>query len=174
MSDVKLSVERLAPDALLPSEFARAMIAGTSSIEGLCLPRRLEDLPLPDERFTPDERTALATRIEAHITSLAPPVAMLDSVRALGTPGTQIVIAGQQPGLLSSPLLSFHKALHAIRLARALSQAWERPVVPVFWNHGDDHDIAEVHHAFLPNENLDLRKVRLAGLSSHRTPLILM
>ena len=168
---MKLSVERLPPDALLPSDFARAMIAGGSSLEGLCLPRSLKDLPLPDERFTPDERKVLAARLEERLTALAPPVAVLDSVRALATPGAFAVIAGQQPGLLSSPLLSFHKALHAIRLARALSQAWECPVVPIFWNHGDDHDIAEVHHTYLPNENLDLRKVRLAGLSSGRQPV---
>jgi len=168
---LKLSVERLPPDALLPSDFARAMIAGGSSLEGLCLPRSLKDLPLPDERFTPDERKVLAARLEERLTALAPPVAVLDSVRALATPGAFAVIAGQQPGLLSSPLLSFHKALHAIRLARALSQAWECPVVPIFWNHGDDHDIAEVHHTYLPNENLDLRKVRLAGLSSGRQPV---
>src|SRR4029453_3969200 len=35
----------------------------------------------------------------------------------------------------------------------------------------DDHDIAEVHHLWIQNPNLDLRKVSLAGMSSGRTVL---
>jgi bacillithiol biosynthesis cysteine-adding enzyme BshC len=73
--------------------------------------------------------------------------------------------------LLGGPLYSLYKALHAVRLARSLSQAHERPVVPIFWNHADDHDIAEAHHAWLLNENLDLQRIGLAGLSSGKQPL---
>ena len=54
------------------------------------------------------------------------------------------------------------KALQALRLARRLRQAWERPVVALFWNHADAHDIAEVHHTWLVNENLDLQRIGLA------------
>lgn len=168
---MKLTVERLAADALLPSPFARAAAAGAVRVDGLIVARELDDLPIPEDRFAPDERADLADKLEARLAPAGPPVAVLDSVRALRTPGACVVIAGQQPGLLAAPLLSIHKALHAVRLARSLSQRWERPVVPMFWNHGDDHDIAEVHHAYLANENHDLRKVKLAGLSSGRRPV---
>jgi bacillithiol biosynthesis cysteine-adding enzyme BshC len=92
-------------------------------------------------------------------------------VRSLAEPGACCVITGQQPGLFASPLFTLYKALHAIRLARTLAQAWEVPVVPLFWNHGDDHDVAEVHHTWLLNDNFDLQRIGLAGISSGRQPV---
>ena len=56
------------------------------------------------------------------------------------------VTTGQQPGLFSGPLYTVHKALTAVALAEALAARWARPVVPVFWVAGDDHDFAEINH----------------------------
>ena len=53
------------------------------------------------------------------------------------------VTTGQQPGLFTGPLYTIHKALSAVALARLLERRWGRPVVPVFWLAGDDHDFAE-------------------------------
>jgi bacillithiol biosynthesis cysteine-adding enzyme BshC len=54
------------------------------------------------------------------------------------------VTTGQQAGLFTGPLYTVHKALTAAALARRLRTAWARPVVPVFWVAGDDHDFAEI------------------------------
>src|SRR5690606_26309707 len=40
-------------------------------------------------------------------------------------------------------LYTIHKAMSAAALAAELAAAWGRPVVPVFWLAGDDHDLAE-------------------------------
>jgi bacillithiol biosynthesis cysteine-adding enzyme BshC len=56
------------------------------------------------------------------------------------------VTTGQQPGLFTGPLYAVHKALTAVALAEALAARWARPVVPVFWVAGDDHDFAEINH----------------------------
>jgi len=56
------------------------------------------------------------------------------------------VTTGQQPGLFSGPLYTVHKALTAVALAESLAARWSRPVVPVFWVAGDDHDFAEINH----------------------------
>lgn len=61
----------------------------------------------------------------------------------LGAPGALAVTTGQQPGLFTGPLYTIHKALSAVALARRLEERWRRPVVPVFWLAGDDHDFAE-------------------------------
>jgi bacillithiol biosynthesis cysteine-adding enzyme BshC len=53
------------------------------------------------------------------------------------------VTTGQQPGLFGGPLYTVHKALAARGLAIALERKWGRPVVPVFWLAGDDHDWTE-------------------------------
>jgi len=133
--------------------------------------RSLEQIARPAERLDADERGALAQALGANLAPLSPHVAVLDAARALAEPGTFAVVTGQQPGLLGGPLYSLIKALQAARLAASLRKAWNRPVVALFWNHADDHDVAEAHHAWLVNANLDLQKVGLAGLSSGRQPL---
>jgi len=69
----------------------------------------------------------------------------------LAQPDTVAVVTGQQVGLLSGPAYTIFKALTAIRLAAQLS---ERGVsaVPVFWLATEDHDLAEVNHAWVFNE----------------------
>jgi bacillithiol biosynthesis cysteine-adding enzyme BshC len=71
-----------------------------------------------------------------------------DTLRArLAEPGVLAVTTGQQPALFTGPLYAVHKALSAAALARVLAERWERPVVPIFWVAGDDHDYAEANHA---------------------------
>lgn len=65
----------------------------------------------------------------------------------LHRPGALAVTTGQQPGLFTGPLYTVHKALSAVALARVLEARWSRPVVPVFWLAGDDHDFAEASTA---------------------------
>jgi bacillithiol biosynthesis cysteine-adding enzyme BshC len=65
----------------------------------------------------------------------------------LRDPATLVVSTGQQPGLLTGPLYTIHKALSAVALARACEARWGRPVIPVFWAAGGDHDFAEGNHA---------------------------
>jgi bacillithiol biosynthesis cysteine-adding enzyme BshC len=65
----------------------------------------------------------------------------------LQDPATLVVTTGQQPGLLTGPLYTIHKALSAVAVARLCQDRWGRPVVPVFWAAGGDHDFAEGNHA---------------------------
>lgn len=57
------------------------------------------------------------------------------------------VTTGQQPALFGGPLYTLYKALSAIRLAEALEQRLERPVLALFWIGADDHDWDEANHA---------------------------
>lgn len=84
--------------------------------------------------------------------------AVLDSmVPAPGTPAllerlrdprALVVTTGQQPALLLGPAYTLHKALTAAALAAELESRWDRPVIPVFWNAGDDHDWEEARTAW--------------------------
>lgn len=66
----------------------------------------------------------------------------------LEKPGTVAVVTGQQVGLLSGPSYTVFKALTAVRLAAHLSEQGT-PAVPVFWLATEDHDLAEIDHAWL-------------------------
>ena len=65
----------------------------------------------------------------------------------LHQPGALVVTTGQQPGLFTGPLYAVHKALAAAALARVLERRWQRPVIPMFWLAGDDHDYTEASTA---------------------------
>jgi bacillithiol biosynthesis cysteine-adding enzyme BshC len=73
------------------------------------------------------------------------------SLERLRDPAVLVVTTGQQPGLLTGPLYTIHKALSAVAVARLTERRWNRPVVPVFWAAGGDHDFAEGSHASWPS-----------------------
>ncbi len=66
----------------------------------------------------------------------------------LAAPRTLVVATGQQVGLFGGPAYSIYKALTAVRLARSLTVNGI-PAVPVFWMATNDHDLAEVNHAWV-------------------------
>lgn len=76
-------------------------------------------------------------------------------------PGTLLVTTGQQAGLFTGPLYTIFKALSAVALAQVLQERFARPVRPLFWIPGDDHDFDEVASARWVAEDGALRTVHL-------------
>ena len=70
------------------------------------------------------------------------------ALERLAQPGTVAVVTGQQVGLFSGPCYTIYKVLHAVKLAAWLSDNG-MPAVPVFWLATEDHDFAEVNHAWV-------------------------
>ena len=70
------------------------------------------------------------------------------SLELLARPGTVAVVTGQQVGLFSGPALTLFKALTAVKVAQTLTEDGI-PAVPVFWLATEDHDFAEVNHAWV-------------------------
>ncbi|MDP3151836.1 MAG: bacillithiol biosynthesis cysteine-adding enzyme BshC [Archangium sp.] len=73
------------------------------------------------------------------------------NLEALATPGTTVVVTGQQVGLFLGPLYSFYKAASAVVTARALQQETGVRCVPVFWLQSEDHDFEEIDHCDVQN-----------------------
>jgi uncharacterized protein YllA (UPF0747 family) len=103
---------------------------------------RIVDTPLP----TPVPE--LAPRADGWRSELEPALLPGPGASAalarLREAGALVVTTGQQPGLFVGPAYVIHKALSARALARQLADRWRRPVVPIYWVPGDDHDLAEV------------------------------
>lgn len=105
----------------------------------------LLDTPLADRPTLPPPRDAgWNPALDAAI--LAAPGSETARAR-LALPGALVVTTGQQTGLFTGPAYTVSKALSARGLALALEKRWGRPVVPVFWVPGDDHDYDEVASA---------------------------
>lgn len=83
------------------------------------------------------------------------------ALERLGDPRVLVVTTGQQPALFTGPLYTVHKALSAAALARELERRWNRPVVPIFWVAGDDHDFAEAGHAAWIDDDGSIRRATL-------------
>lgn len=71
------------------------------------------------------------------------------------------VTTGQQPGLFLGPLYTVYKALSAVAYAEHLEQELRRPVVPVFWVAGDDHDFLESAQTFALSAAGDVERLAL-------------
>lgn len=77
-------------------------------------------------------------------------------------PETVAIVAGQQIGLFGGPLLTIYKALTAIRLAGQLTGAGVS-AVPVFWLASQDHDLAEINHAWVLDRDSRPRRVAIGS-----------
>ncbi|MCK6445846.1 MAG: bacillithiol biosynthesis cysteine-adding enzyme BshC [Planctomycetes bacterium] len=167
---MNVTIERFAPSASALAPLVRAALSRSLELAGVDVAVTAASIQpfsaRPDAaRFDARRRTALIDALGRGRSEFARQV-----LAKLREPNASVVITGQQPGVFVSPLYSLYKALTTARLAAELERKWGTPVVALFWNHADDHDVAEVHHTFVQNVNLDLQKVALAGVSSGRQP----
>ena len=84
--------------------------------------------------------------------------------------GACAVVTGQQVGLFLGPAYTLYKALTALRLARELTRRGV-DAVPIFWLASEDHDLAEVNHAFLPEVTGSLRRLESSSHSHDDAPV---
>lgn len=107
-------------------------------------------------------REALVQSLLAYAQRHEAPDAVLANCRALLDPNVHVIVTGQQPGLLGGPLFNLHKIATAIRLCREINALPDGPrVLPLFWNHTDDHDLEEANRLFLPNLAQEVQRFRL-------------
>ncbi|BBI34688.1 bacillithiol biosynthesis cysteine-adding enzyme BshC [Cohnella abietis] len=72
-----------------------------------------------------------------------------------------VVVGGQQAGLFGGALLIFYKALSVVQTAREAEKRLGRPVVPVFWIAGEDHDFDEANHVNIQTSEGGVRRIRI-------------
>ena len=77
---------------------------------------------------------------------------------------TVCVFAGQQAGLFGGPLFTLIKALGIVKLAHTYTERLSRPVIPIFWIAGDDHDFIEANHTHVLSRKGEVCKLE------YRTP----
>ena len=71
------------------------------------------------------------------------------SLENLRDESSVVVIGGQQAGLLTGPLYTIHKIISIIKLAEEQEKELGKPVIPVFWIAGEDHDYLEINHIYV-------------------------
>jgi len=90
-------------------------------------------------------------------------------IERLRDPDALVLTGGQQAGLFTGELLVMYKAVTILHAARTAEARLGRPVVPVFWIAGEDHDFDEVNHVSVLNNRLETDRIVLPRPGSGRT-----
>lgn len=115
------------------------------------------------------QRKALADCLRTYNQKHNDHPAVHKSLQLLEQPGTVTMVGGQQSGLFTGPLLVIYKAITVIQAAREAEERLNRPVVPVFWIAGEDHDWDEVNHTYFLSQDQQLSKIKLDAKDGLRT-----
>lgn len=109
-------------------------------------------------------RAEVAAVLESSARKFGAPEIVLKNIAALRDKSTYVIATGQQAGFLGGPLFSLHKALSVIHLARKLEaeSGGRARFVPLFWIAGDDHDMAEIDHAYILQTDANVARVKAA------------
>jgi len=112
-------------------------------------------------------RGKVAALLEDYSRAMGAPPAALDNASRISAPDSLVVTTGQQPVAFGGPMYVLYKAATAMRLAREAEAALGVPVVPVFWNASEDHDLDEVARTAAPGRGGETLRYR-ADLSRWR------
>ncbi|WZY01076.1 bacillithiol biosynthesis cysteine-adding enzyme BshC [Bacillus sp. FSL W7-1360] len=94
-------------------------------------------------------RQALCDELEKKHAGLPHAEPCLNHIHKLRKDESLVVVGGQQTGILTGPLYTVYKAMSLIIMARHYEQTLQRPVVPVFWVAGEDHDLDEIRFVYM-------------------------
>jgi bacillithiol biosynthesis cysteine-adding enzyme BshC len=108
------------------------------------------------------DRPALVALLEAQLTRRGAPEQAHAAARKLADASTVAIVTGQQPGLFGGPFYTLLKVLTAAKLAADVEAQFGVPVVTIFWNHGEDHDWAEVASTSVLDADMQLRTITVA------------
>lgn len=106
------------------------------------------------------DRAALVAALHAAHERWGARPAQRVALEKLAHPASRVVVTGQQVGWLLGPTYTLSKAVTAVRLAQRHDRP-ERPVVSVFWMATQDHDVAEMDHAWVLGRDERLHRLHL-------------
>ncbi|MFB6279665.1 MAG: bacillithiol biosynthesis cysteine-adding enzyme BshC [Salinibacter sp.] len=95
---------------------------------------------LADVLLDQNERWGLGAATRRHIETLRDPESIA-------------IVTGQQVGLFTGPLYTIYKTITTLQLTEEWAAQTGRPVVPVFWVEGEDHDFEEIATAHVLHRN---------------------
>ncbi|OXM86059.1 bacillithiol biosynthesis cysteine-adding enzyme BshC [Paenibacillus rigui] len=124
---------------------------------------------LDQERGAAADRFQLAEVLTRYNQAIHNAPEAIQAVEQLKDKRTLCIVGGQQAGLFTGQALVIYKAITLIRSAREASEKLGRPVIPVFWIAGEDHDFDEVNHIQTLTSDLQLHKLKVDHPTGART-----
>ncbi len=115
------------------------------------------------------DRSRLVQVLEKYNKRIGNTQAAFDHISSLADKDTLAIVGGQQAGLFGGSLLVLYKAISIVQLAREWSGKLQRPVVPIFWIAGEDHDFDEVNHTYTLSNVQQIEKIKVDHPTGRRT-----
>jgi len=101
-------------------------------------------------------REALSAVLEDQYKSIAPSPEVARSLELLRAENTFTVCTAHQPNIFTGPLYFIYKILHAIKLAKTLSEKFpEQHFVPVYYMGSEDADLEELNHTYIDGKKYE-------------------
>ena len=154
----------MTPNLITPSkslgytDIYLGFLAGIDPPKHLYPATSLEDVAGKLDRINYD-RPALVDILKKQNTRCGASPKTFENIEKLADPRTVCVFAGQQAGFLGGPLFTIIKAVGIVKAAQLYTQQLGRPVIPIFWVAGDDHDFEEVNHAYVLDRDTEVREI---------------
>ncbi len=98
-------------------------------------------------------RSKIAGKIAEHAKKYSCHQATWNNIEKLKHPQSLVLLCGQQPGIFTGPLYTIFKTISTLKLSKLLETDLNLPVIPMFYNVNDDHDLDEIDHIFLLNHH---------------------
>ena len=134
-------------DHLANDPFLRGFLEPSPTLDGL-------RTAAANRAFSAEARTVLCAALEKQHAGLDLHPSVRANLDLLRNENCLTVTTGHQLCLFTGPLYVPYKILNAVRLARDAAAALQRPVVPVFWMATEDHDAAEIDHAYINGQKV--------------------
>lgn len=94
----------------------------------------------------------------------------LEQIERLKAPESVVVVGGQQAGLFTGPIYTVNKILSILVEAKSVEESLAKPVIPIFWIAGEDHDIDEVNHTFF-SDGRQAKKIKISERNDLKQPV---
>lgn len=108
------------------------------------------DNMLSTKAFSEEKRKSLVQNLNEQYTRFNIHEAVKQNIELLNEPNAYTVTTGHQLCLLTGPLFFIYKIATTIKLAQEFKKNYpDKNFVPFYWLASEDHDFAEINHAYL-------------------------
>lgn len=140
--------DNLVLDYLNDDEKIKSLISVVPSLETF-------EQVIANRTFDVHKRTTLIEVLKEHYHGLSVSAKVEKNISSLALNKTYTVTTGHQLCLFTGPLYFVYKILSTIKLATRLQERYpNNNFVPVYWMATEDHDWAEINHAYFYNKKL--------------------
>lgn len=155
--------DSLVLDYLNSDEKTQSLISVTPSIESF-------QKIIAGRAFAKERRHTLVEVLQEQYKTLSCNDKVKNNIASLLSENTFTLTTGHQLCLFTGPLYFIYKILSTIKLSQRLKAQYpEYNFVPVYWMATEDHDLAEINHAYFYNKKLTWQTEQTGPVGSMKT-----